>query len=82
MIRLPDAPAVYDPAWAASLVSALSQWAATFSAPQPLQRFAKAKLPSAKKYAGVLVYLNDPINDMHLVLSDGVAWRYPDGTLV
>ncbi len=81
-LRLPEAPPIYDMGWGSALVRALSQVLEAQIGPKPLPRFVKARLPKAEPWSGCIVYLVDGTNNQHLIVSDGGAWRYPDGALV
>ena len=58
--------------------------AAVVSASNPLQLpgFTVATLPAAASYARSLIYVTDGTANKRLAISDGTAWRWPDGAVV
>jgi hypothetical protein len=81
-IRLPDPPVLWEMSWGNSLVSALTAAFAQLQQPQALPRYTIATLPNAKPYDGVLVYVTDGAANKKVAVSDGIRFRYMDGTAV
>jgi len=48
----------------------------------PLPDYTVATLPSAANNARCLIYVSDGSSNKRLAISDGVAWRFPDGAVV
>jgi hypothetical protein len=48
----------------------------------PLPDYTVATLPSAANNARCLIYVSDGTSNKRLAISDGVAWRFPDGATV
>ena len=48
----------------------------------PLPSYTVATLPSAANNARCLIYVSDGTSNKRLAISDGVAWRFPDGATV
>jgi len=48
----------------------------------PLPSYTVATLPSAANNARCLIYVSDGTSNKRLAISDGAAWRFPDGAVV
>lgn len=48
----------------------------------PLPDYTVATLPSAANNARCLIYVSDGTSNKRLAISDGAAWRFPDGAVV
>lgn len=48
----------------------------------PLPDYTVATLPDAANNAKCLIYVSDGTSNKRLAISDGAAWRWPDGAVV
>ena len=54
----------------------------SFQALGPLPAYTVATLPDAEANAKCLIYVSDGTSNKRLAVSDGSAWRFPDGDVV
>jgi hypothetical protein len=52
------------------------------SSPMQLPPYTVAGVPSAARYRGCLIFVNDGTSNKRLAVSDGVNWRWPDGNII
>jgi len=52
------------------------------AAPRPLPEFTVTTLPPANQYAGCAAWVTDGAADKYVVISNGTAWFYAEGTAV
>ena len=50
--------------------------------PLQLPSFTVATLPAAASYPRAMIYVSDGTAAKRLAISDGAAWRWPDGLVV
>lgn len=48
----------------------------------PLPTYTVATLPDAAIYQACLIFVADGTSNKRLAVSDGAAWRFPDGAIV
>lgn len=53
-----------------------------FTLPPRLPSYTVATLPSAATYVRGMIYVSDGTSNKRLAISDGINWRFPDGTVV
>ncbi|MDH6265549.1 hypothetical protein M2360_000939 [Rhizobium sp. SG_E_25_P2] len=56
--------------------------ALSFDLPPRLPSYTVSTLPSASAYSRGLIYVSNGASNKRLAISDGTAWRFPDGAVV
>ncbi|MDR3439878.1 hypothetical protein [Telmatospirillum sp.] len=78
----PNAPDWFKQ-WVDDLDATASRWGIPDGKrPVLLPTFAVANLPSASKYVRCAIYVQDGTGNKRIAISDGAAWRFPDGNVV
>jgi hypothetical protein len=54
----------------------------TIYMPKPLPKYTILTLPPATDHEGTPLYVSNGAGNRHLVISNGTAWYYADGTAV
>lgn len=74
--------ALEDPPVGTAINGLIDRFGGVTGAALPLRNYTVATLPDATKYQWGLIAVSDGTANKRLAISDGVAWRWPDGNVV